>query len=98
MVQTLLQVIEEDITQYDMILGIPWIRDMQCVLSIYHNYLKCIHEGVVHYVPGDEIPYSHCNVTHVPNDVALPSTYFFIAYIPTNELLVVDVFKNNLAS
>lgn len=62
--QTLLQVIEGDIMQYNLLLGRPWIRDMQCVPSTYHNLLKYIHNGVVHYVLGDENPYSHCNYIH----------------------------------
>ena len=51
---------------------------MQCVLSKYHNCLKYIHNGVVHYVPGDDNPYSHCNITGIPNEITLPSTHFFM--------------------
>ena len=51
---------------------------MQCVPSTYHNYLKYIHEGVVHYIPKDDNPYSHCNITKIPNEITLPSTNFFV--------------------
>jgi len=50
---------------------------MQCVPSTYHNYLKYIQDGVVHYVLGDENPYSHCNHTHISGEIALPSTHYF---------------------
>ena len=97
--QTLLQVIEgEDITQYNILLGRPWIKDMQCVPSTYHNCLKYIHEGVVHCVPGDEYPYTYCNTTYLPNDISLPSTHFFMMPILKNEPLVINVDKNDHTS
>lgn len=77
LVQTLLHVIEWHIMQYNILLGRPWIKYIQCVPSTYHNCLKYIHEGVAHYVPEDDKPYSHCNTTYLPNDIALPSTHFF---------------------
>lgn len=47
---TLLHIIEGYITQYNILLGRPWIWEMQCVPSTYHGYFKYIHEGNVHYV------------------------------------------------
>jgi len=73
-----LQVIEGDITQYNILLGRPWIKDMQCVPLTYHNCLKYIHNGIVHCVLGDDNPYSHCNTTGIPDEITLPSTHFFM--------------------
>lgn len=76
-VQALLQVIERDITKYKLLLGRLWIRDMQCIPSTYHNYLKYIHDWVVHCVLGYENRYSHCNYTYLSGEIALPSTHYF---------------------
>jgi len=77
-VETVLQVIEGDITQYNVFLGRPWIKDMQYIPSTYHNYLKYIHDGIVHYVHGDDNPYSHCNIARILDEITLPSTHFFM--------------------
>jgi len=94
-VQTALQVIEGDIIQYNILLGISWIRDMQYVLSTYHNCLKYIHKGIVHCVHGDENPYSHYNSAHLSKDVALPSTHYFTTPKLPKKPSIVEVGKNN---
>lgn len=71
---------------------------MQCVPSTYYNCLNYIHEEVVHCVPSDENPSSHCNTNYFPNDISLPYTHFFMEPMPTNEPLVVDVGKSSHSS
>lgn len=95
-IQTILQVIEGGITQYNIILGRPWIRDMKCVPLTYHNFLKYIHEGMVHCMPGDANPYSYNNGAYLSKEMALPSTYYFIMPIPLEKPLVVKIGKITL--
>lgn len=97
-VQIVLQVIEGNITQYNILLGIPCIKDMKCILSTYHKYLKFIHEGVLHYILGNENIYSYCNSTHLPNDITFPSTHFCTIPIPKSEVLVNDSYTNGSIS
>lgn len=47
-------------------------------MSTYHNCLKYIHDGIVHYVLGDDNPYSHCNIARISNEITLPLTHFFM--------------------
>ena len=72
-IQTLLHIIEGNIIQYNILLGCPWIREMQCVPSTYHGCLKYIYKDKVHCVFKDPDPYSHCNLIFDPNKVTLPS-------------------------
>lgn len=87
-VQILLQVIEGDIMQYKQFLGRPWIRDMQFIPLTYHNYLKYIHDGMVHCVLGDENPYSHCNYAHLLGEMAF--TFYSLFYIAYNSKIGVS--------
>lgn len=61
---------------------------MQYVPSTYHNCLKYIHEGVVHYVLGDDNPYSHCNIVAISDEISLPSTHFFMTFLSKPKALV----------
>jgi len=62
-IQTSLHVIEGDIQQYNILLGRPWIREIECVPYALHGFLKYIHEGIFHCVLRVENPYLHYNIT-----------------------------------
>lgn len=61
------------IIKSNILLGRPWIWEMQYVPYTYHDCLKYIHEGKVHCVLRCEYPYSHCNIIDISIRITLPS-------------------------
>lgn len=78
-VHTLLHVFEEN---YSIIFS--WVKlgfkRMWCVSSMLHGCLKCAHKDLIHIIPIDDHPFSHCNHTQIPIGILIPFSYF----IPTS--------------
>ena len=53
-----------------MLLGRPWIHDMEVIPSTLHGRLKFNYQGKVHTILGDHEPYALCNVVDF-EDMAL---------------------------
>lgn len=47
---------------YNLILGRPWLHDMDVVPSILHGQLKYEYEGRIHTIIGDLEPYALYNI------------------------------------
>ena len=60
---------------YNMLLGRPWIHDMDAVPSTLHSRLKFEFQGEVHIVMGDPKAYALCNVANLEEFSMLPSRY-----------------------
>ena len=48
---------------YNLLLGRPWLHDMDAVPSTIHGRLKFEYQGYVHTVIGNPEPYALCNAT-----------------------------------
>lgn len=57
-ITTTCHVIEGKI-QYNLLLGYPWIEDMDIVLSTLHRFLNYLHNGMVHCIIGNKNPFNH---------------------------------------
>ena len=45
--------------QYNILLGRPWIDEIDGVSSSIHGFFKYIYGGKTHCIPVDPIPFSH---------------------------------------
>lgn len=68
---------------------------MECVPSTYHNCIKYIHSGVVHYVLGDKNPYSHCNYVYFSRETMLASTHYFTSSVVPKRVSIIDIDKED---
>lgn len=58
-----------------MLLGRPWIHDMEAIPSTLHGKLKFEFQSEVHLVMGYPKPYALCNVVDFKYFSMLPSQY-----------------------
>src|SRR5271156_926588 len=56
-----------------MLLGRPWIHEMQAVPLIYHQCIKFPHHGEEIIIEGDPNPFQYCNVVQINTDNQVPS-------------------------
>lgn len=54
--------IMNDDMQYKILLGRPWIDEMEGVSSLKHECFKYLYEKKIHYIPIDANPFSQCNL------------------------------------
>ena len=60
---------------YNMILGRPWIHDMEAIPSSLHGRLKFEYQGKVHTILGDPKPYTLYNVFDFEDMALLPPLF-----------------------
>lgn len=70
--------------QYNLLLGHPWIEDMEVIPSTLHRCLKYLHKGTVHCIIGDPNPFSHCNSTFAPDSSQMPYGHLFSITVLVN--------------
>lgn len=58
--------------QYNLLLGWPWIEDMESILSTLHWCLKYLHNVTIHYIIGDPNPFRHCNLSFSHESSQIP--------------------------
>ena len=58
-----------------MLLGRPWIHDMEEVPSTLHGILKFEFQNEIHYIPGDPKLYALCNVANFEDFTMIPSQF-----------------------
>lgn len=68
------QVVESKLS-YNMLLGRPWIYDMDAIPSALHGRLKFEFQGEVHIVMGDPKSYALCNTVDFEYFIMLSSWY-----------------------
>ena len=66
-----LQVVDSKLS-YNMLLGRPWIHDMEAIPSTLHGRLKFEYQRKVHTILGDHEPYALCNVANFEDMALLP--------------------------
>lgn len=64
--------------QYNLLLGHPWIEDMEAVPSTLHRCLKYLHKGTVHCIIGDPNPFSYYNLAFAPDSPQMPCGHLFL--------------------
>lgn len=58
-----------------------------------HNYLKYIHDGVVHYVLGDE----NCNYAYFLGEIILSSIHYFTSLIALKGEPIIGIDKEDFS-
>ena len=59
--------------QYNILLGFPWIDQMEGIFSSKHGCFKYLHEGKMHCIPIDANPFSHYNLIQTNGPFSMPS-------------------------
>lgn len=68
---TMCQVLDIDLT-YNILLGRPWIHEMQAVPSTYHQCVKFPYDGQEISISADHNPFQHCNAMGAAQDSLVP--------------------------
>lgn len=68
---TMCQVLDIDLT-YNILLGQPWIHEMQVVPSTYHQCVKFPYNGQEISISADHNPFRHCNAMGAAQDSLVP--------------------------
>lgn len=69
---TMYQVLDIDLT-YNILLGRPWIHEMQAVPSMYHQCVKFPYNGQEVSISTDHNPFKHCNAMGAAQDNLVPN-------------------------
>lgn len=68
---TMCQVLDIDLT-YNILLGRPWIHEMQAVPSTYHQCVKFPYNGQEVSISADHNPFQHCKAMGAAQDSLVP--------------------------